>query len=264
MNKTFVRLVGTTLATSSLLVGGTAFAAGPDERGDKFEHGLRVRFETRTSINEQNRPDLSRGIAGSVIAVQGSTITIRVRGWQRDDHASTTTVYTVNASGASIKKGLGPNAEAGTLADVTVGSRVVAEGTVSGTSVVATAIRVKAEDKKHDDDRPKLAGFVGNGQPVVGGVVTAVSGSTITVTNKGNATYTVDTSRAIFVNKGATSTVSSIGVGDAVIVQGTITGNTVVAATILEKDTQGTDAGGEHRGFFKKFGSFFRGVFGFF
>jgi hypothetical protein len=85
--------------------------------------------------------------------------------------------------------------------------------------------------------------------PGVFGTVSAISGTTITITGKtppvrsttgaaptpGTAvTYTVDASNAT-VTKGSTaSTVSAIVVGDTIMVQGTVTGTNVVATTIRD------------------------------
>jgi len=84
----------------------------------------------------------------------------------------------------------------------------------------------------------------GGATPGVFGTVSAVSGSTLTVTAKmrPNATstpstvYTVDASNAKIYKGSATSTVSisSIAVGDAVMVQGTVSGSNVTATVIRD------------------------------
>jgi hypothetical protein len=60
----------------------------------------------------------------------------------------------------------------------------------------------------------KGAGFAdlpaGNGQPVVGGSVTAVSGTSVTITNSAGVTYTVDASAAKFSKPGATAATIAI------------------------------------------------------
>ena len=86
-------------------------------------------------------------------------------------------------------------------------------------------------------------------KPVVVGTVTAVNGNTITVTSKQGGpktregstavapttvVYTVNATNAIVKKNNATSTVSSILVGDMVMVQGTVTGTNVVATTIRD------------------------------
>lgn len=75
--------------------------------------------------------DLSRitpSVFGSVTAKSGTTLTIK------DGRSGT--LYTAETSGAKIQ-----NAEiVGTLDDIAVGDRVRAEGTITGSSVVATRV----------------------------------------------------------------------------------------------------------------------------
>jgi len=83
-------------------------------------------------------------------------------------------------------------------------------------------------------------------QPPVMGVVTSVNGSTLTITGMQNmkmppgmvmasTTFTVDATNARVVEKGNTSSaVSTIKVGDHVLVMGTVNGASVVAKTIID------------------------------
>jgi hypothetical protein len=73
------------------------------------------------------------------------------------------------------------------------------------------------------------------------GTVTAVDGDTITVlgrqgTTTASTTYSVDASNAKVIKGSATTTasVSDISVGDRVIVQGTVTGASIAATTIID------------------------------
>ncbi len=117
------------------------------------------------------------------------------------------------------------------------------------------------------------APFVGNGQPVIGGNVTAVSGSSLTVTNEGNTTYTVDATNATIKKGVATSTVASIAIGDSVLVQGTVQGTAVTASSIIDHGTKPAatstpnSATARPKGFVGHFfgavGGFFSHIFGF-
>src|ERR1700722_5977915 len=85
------------------------------------------------------------------------------------------------------------------------------------------------------------SGTMNHGQrPAVVGTVSAVSGTTLTVTgmagpNGGSpTTYTFDASSATVTKSGQTSSVSSIAVGDTVAVQGTVSGTTVTATSIRD------------------------------
>jgi len=96
-------------------------------------------------------------------------------------------------------------------------------------------------------------------KPAVVGKVSAVNGNTITVTGRQNSprpepssgsttpppatatiTYTVDATNAIVLKNNATSTVSSITVGDMIMVQGTVSGTNVVATNIRDNTPGGT------------------------
>ena len=87
--------------------------------------------------------------------------------------------------------------EAGTKADVVVGSRVTIEGTVSGGAFTAGAVHVRLESTS--------------------GEVTAKSGSTITLTHKDGTTTTVhvdsSTTYRVRGNGGAAATLADIAVG---------------------------------------------------
>ena len=114
-----------------------------------------------------------------------------------------------------------------------------------------------------------VSSIVGNGQPVVLGTVSTISGSTLTITNKSNVTYTVDATNAKITVGNTTASVSSIAVGDMVVVQGTINGTSIVASNVINQNkpanttnTPGTN-GQQNKGFFGGIGSFLKKLFGF-
>jgi hypothetical protein len=96
-----------------------------------------------------------------------------------------------------------------------------------------------------------------NEKPGITGTVSAISGSTLTVTSKGmvraepmhkasgtiatppasalaGITYTVNASNATVYKNGATSTIASVATGDTVMVQGTVSGTTVTATVVRD------------------------------
>jgi hypothetical protein len=75
-------------------------------------------------------------------------------------------------------------------------------------------------------------GMRGHG-PGMGGTVTAVNGSTITITGKDGKTYTVDASSAT-AQKLQTISVSDIRVGDEIGVMGTLSGTSITAKNIMD------------------------------
>ena len=190
----------------SLLIGGTAFAAGPG-----FGNGGTGR---------------APGVFGTVSAVSGNTLTVASKGFGPNATAAT---YTVDATNATVTK----NGSASTLSNVSVGDSVSVQGTVSGTNVTATAVRDGMMGR-------------GMGQaPGVFGTVASVSGNTLTVTSKmgpggtAGTTYTVDATNATVTKNGASSSVSNVSTGDTVMVQGTVSGTSVTATSIRDGLPQG-------------------------
>ena len=133
-------------------------------------------------------------------------------------------------------------------------------------------------------DNGTMHGNRGMMKPGVFGTVSAISGNIITVTNtrvprKNGSTittiapvttiYTVDATNAKITQGPNTILVSNIVVGDNIVAQGTVNGNTVVASTIIDQKAQvltttstGTTVS-ERKGFFGSIGSFFAHLFGY-
>lgn len=228
-------------------------------------------------------PRMAPGIFGTVTAISGDTITLSSRPFMRMPGATTTpssaapapTIYTVDASNAQVFD----NGTSSSISSIAVNNMISVQGTVTGTNVAATMIRVGGSMV-----RPGMRGFgrnssstntsspiQGNGEPVVGGNVTAISGTTLTVTNASNVTYTIDATSATIVKNGATSTIASVATGDSVIVQGTVNGTSVTASSIIDQGSgsnNGTSAGSLHTsgsplGFLSTIGGFFKHLFGF-
>jgi hypothetical protein len=237
-----------------------AYAQNDDDRDD--DRGFRGENRER-SMDDDNRPgirgDMSRPeLVGKVTAINGTTLTVVGKGKERESSASTT--FTVNASNATILKGGATT----TVSALLVGDVVLVQGTISGSNIEAKVIHSGVRNKdKEKEDKPKI---LSNGQPVIMGTVTAVSSTTLTVSGKSNTsastTYTVNASGAKFVVKGnASTTISSIEVGDSVIVQGAVNGSSVVATTVIEKGAE--DNKGKGKGFFGRIGNFFKNFFRF-
>jgi hypothetical protein len=78
--------------------------------------------------------------------------------------------------------------------------------------------------------------------PHIDGNVTALSGTTITLTeeaNEGSTVYAVDASKATVMKAGAASELSAVAVGDKIFVQGTQNGSNVTATAIDDGRPQG-------------------------
>jgi len=225
-------------------------------------------------------------VIGTVSAVNGDILTVASNSWnERRGFASTTptsqpqavapasVTYTVDATNATVTK----NNAASSVASIAVGDTVMVQGTVSGTNVTATTIRdgvMMRGGMKPGTGKgapPQMQpGITGNGEPVVGGNITAINDSTLTITNKSNVTYTVDATSATIMKDNATSTLSSVAVGDNVVVQGTVNGSSVTASTVIDQGAPQTSSalGGAVKGIAHNFmgaiGGFFTRVFGFF
>ncbi len=286
------------VAAGLLLAGGVAFAAS----GSSGPWGGEAWHRPWANGNDATHP---AQIFGTVTAVNGTTLTIESpnRGFgPRSENAATaaptSTSYTVNAANASVVKG----GASSTIASVNVGDKVLARGTISGTTVTATAIydgvlgpnmnpggpmwRANDEGTSTWDrwngsstwpSRPTgtaLALLQGNGEPIVGGTVTAVNNGMFTITNAGKVTYSIDAEQATVVKDNATSSYAAIAVNDRVIVQGTVNGTSVTASSVIDQGpvpsaatatstfTRGPMGG--IGGFFGGIGLFFRHLFGFF
>jgi hypothetical protein len=127
---------------------------------------------------------------GEVTAVSGSTITVAGRD-------GTKTVITVTGSTTYLF-----GKDAGTKADVAVGSRIAAEGTRSGDTFTASRVLIQPS--------------------VAGGVVTAKTSSTITVKGRDGkaSTIHVDSKTTYHVFGKDAATLADIAVGDVVIASG--------------------------------------------
>lgn len=208
------------------------------------------------------------GVFGTVASISGSTITVTsmMRGKPSTSGGTattgTTTTYTVDASNATVTK----SGVASSLSAVAVGDRISAQGTVSGSSVTATSIMDGIPTGMMGNGGAKMNGFKGDGNPVVGGTVASVNGSTFTVTNSGSSTYTIDATNATVMDKGATSTVSAILSGDKVLVQGTVSGSSVTATAVIDQGqtTMGTSGQTGENGMLSGIEGFFRKIFSFF
>ncbi len=161
-------------------------------------------------------------VHGTVTAVNGTTITIT------DERQNT--IYTIDASGATFKKATAGSAPTTvTISEIAVGDTIGARGTVSGTTVTATEVMEGAMGR----GGPGGMGGHGRGQGVMG-TVTAVNGSTITVTDQRSGTsYTVNAGAAT-VQKMTAGALSDIVVGDTIGVQGDVSGTAVTAKNIMD------------------------------
>ena len=270
-NKKYVSALITLTTLATLMVAVPALA---DNNGSSTQSSPQGIWGGRNGRGEGMMNRVGNGVFGTVSAINGNIITVTSkRGGPKattNNATTTTTTYTIDATNAKITK----NNVAGTIGSILVGDTLVAQGTLTGTNLVATTIRDgalmlgKGRDLGNETNNGanQTLPFTGNGQPIVAGTVSSINGSTLTITNKSNVSYTVDATNAKIVQGQTTITVSNIVVGDSVVVQGTINGNTVTASNIIDQKVTTTTTGTTtqpNRGFFGSIGSFFSRLFGF-
>ena len=201
-------------------------------------------------------------INGVVTAVSGNTITVtskRGLGMMgRGERASTTpktVTYTVDATNAKVVK----NNATSTVSAIAVGDNLLVQGTV------ATNIRDGLMMNRGTSTPP----FLGNGQPIVAGNVSTISGNTLTVNTGTDVTYTVDVTNAKFNQGQNVITLADVKTGDRVIVQGTVNGTTIIASNVMDQtrvNTNNQKSDNQNKpkqGLFSRIGGFFSHMFGF-
>ena len=207
--------------------------------------------------DKQGRTDsnsMMPAVVGKVSVINGNVLTVV----SQQGASNTTVTFTVDATNAKLLRG---NTTI-TLSGIAVGDNIVVQGILTGTNVLATIIRdgkVGNGNSKGSvsDNNQALLQIQGNGQPIIGGTISAINGSTLTVTNNSDVVYAVDATNAKIVQGTNTILLSGIKIGDSVIVQGTVSGTSVTASTIIDSNTT------THSGFFTSIGQWFRHLFGF-
>ncbi len=223
------------------------------------------------------RGGMPSGVFGKVASISGDTLTVTQE--TRPNATTTPITYTIDGTNAKITK----NGTTSTLSSIVTGDTVMVRGTVNGTSITATLIDdgmmerggTKEGDTKtlhrNSTSTAPISPVQGNGEPVVGGSVSSISGTTVTITNTSNVTYAVDTSNAKIVKNGTTTTLSSVATGDNLVVQGTVNGTSVIASSVIDQGsgnrekntTTSAPVSESHFNFFSTIGNFFKNLFGF-
>jgi Domain of unknown function (DUF5666) len=258
------------------------------QTGGKDIAGLTAQGSIHNGANggvRRGGPGMTPGVFGTVTAINGTTLTVTSKG--RPNSTSTTataaTVYTVDAGNATVYKGSATSTVS--ISSIATGDTVMVQGTVSGTTVTATTIRdgvggmmggqpgAWGKGGMHGATSTMASPITGNGEPVVGGSITAINGTTLTVTNTSNVTYTIDASAATIVKNGTSTAITNLSTGDNVIVQGTVNGTSVTASSVIDQGVKAgasgsatstsSHGGGFGAGFFGAIGGFFAHLFGF-
>lgn len=298
MKEKYVPLATAVALAASMLIALPAFAQaniGVNVQGgihDGANGGAQMEGQFHAGVRGAMPP----GIVGTVTAIDGDTLSVTAmngpRGpWMATSTATgaTTTVYTVDATNATVYKGSATTTVP--VSSISLNDKVVVQGSVSGTSVTATVIRDGFPVPAMGPGGPGAWGgkggpwsststsstppIKGNGEPVIAGSIAQINGDTLTVTNASNVTYTIDITNATIVKNGTTTATSSLAIGDNVVVQGTVNGTAITASSVLDQGVKAGNAsstgsstvhggiGGGLGGFFGMIGGFFKHLFGF-
>lgn len=211
------KIVASTLALVLLMSSATLSFAKDGERGrsqgerEPGDHGnLRLNDDNLKVLKNWN---FNSGIAGTVTAVSGNTITIKV--------GENNMFYTVDTTNAKIQVGK----NIATTAAVMVGNAIFVQGVINGNTIVATSVIVAKSSDGLKNTKKVQNGFVGT--------ITAINGDSVTILAKNGTSYSVAIGGAkIWSGKNQTSSTSSLAVGKTVIVDGTITNTAVVARNV--------------------------------
>lgn len=114
-----------------------------------------------------------------------------------------------------------------------LGALMLAGGAVAGYTGLASAATGDATSFRGG------MGMMAAHAPHVEGVITGISGTTITITadeHEGGGTYTIDAANAKIMKDGASATLADYVVGDDIFATGTIDGTNVVATVIRNGD----------------------------
>lgn len=196
-------------------------------KGDKVVITGPVTGTSETAKTISDRSMNGRNIfTGTVTGAGGSVITINTI------VNKVKTSYTVDVASATLLKGMGAGT-AITSADIKVGDRIFAIGTLSGTNVAATSVRDLGQKLARKNKPP-----MNKPSNMFTGTVATVNSSTITAIGWNKTTYTINVGAAKL-TKGmgkdaATIALSDIKVGDRISAVGAVSGTTVAATSVRD------------------------------
>ncbi len=178
----------------------------------------------RASTPNLSPPHPGAGLRGARPVVDGKVTGLGSGSFTVLDRSSKS--YTVDVTGTTIYRE--HNASAPGIGDIKVGTFVDVLGSVTGTTVMATAVRIEAHEPHSAPFRPMGA------LPDAVGKVTSVGTTSFTIEDRTGKSMTVDvTGTTTYEEPGATSpSIGDIKVGDFAAVSGTVTGSTVVATNV--------------------------------
>jgi hypothetical protein len=157
---------------------------------------------------------VNAGTIGQVTAVATGSLTLKTASGE---------LYTVTTTDAIVRRG-----EDKSTATVVVGDTIYVFGIKNTNTIVASMIIVgKTKDDVKPTTEEKRQSYLG--------VITAKTDTTLTILSANNTTYTVNLAQNanIWVNKNKQTNLSGFVVGDNVMVQGTLSANTISAKNLI-------------------------------
>lgn len=157
---------------------------------------------------------IAAGTIGQVTAVNTGSVTIKT---------ANNEVYTVATTDATIRRG-----DNGSSTAITVGETIYVLGVKNGSTIVAsTIIAGKTKDEVKPTVDEKRQAFLG--------VITAKTDNSLTVLVSNNTSYTVTlaSDAQLWINKNKQSNLSGFAVGNNIMIQGTLSGNTISAKKVM-------------------------------
>ncbi len=185
-----------------------------DNRGPRIEDRGMMERDNALS-NRVKAWAMSAGTIGKVTVVAAGSLTIQT---------ATNEIFTVTTTDAVVRRG----EDSKTPSPIVVGDIVYVFGVKNGTTIAASAIIVgKTKDDVKPNAEEKRQAYLGS--------VTAKTDTSLTILGQNNISYTVTlaSDAQIFINKEKQPSLARFVVGDNVMVQGTLSGTSVVAKSVI-------------------------------
>jgi hypothetical protein len=165
-------------------------------------------------------------LIGKITGISGTSITVSRLGFPGGVLGSAS--FTVDASGAKILKAMSGSVQTeAAISSLAIGDTVAIRGAVSGTTVAATEVIDGIGPRMGEGRVP------GGGHSGAVGTVTAINGTTLTLTGRDGTTYTVDASSA-HIGKMISIGIGDVAVGDTLGIRGAVSGTSITAQDILD------------------------------
>lgn len=163
------------------------------------------------NYHQSNSRDIV-GAIGTVTAISGNTITLR---------GLNNTTYTIDATRATITK---IPATGMRINSISVGDALLVVGRMTSSNIIRATRIIDVVQA------PASSNYVATG------VVSAISGTNLTIMGTNNTTYTVNASGAtIYDRYNRVVGYSQIRIGDTIDVYGTVSGSTITATKIIDR-----------------------------